>query len=118
LHLIAVLVVVIMGGCSDGSDPSAKSVGAEHIACAVAGSAEVADACLVEHTESDGRLSLVVRHPDGAFRRFDVVTDGRGLKVSDGAEEAQTKLVDGKLDVTVGADHYVFPVTVKSNAAN
>lgn len=46
------------------------------------------------------------------------MTDGRGLKVSDGADEAQTKLVDGKLDVTVGADHYVFPVTMKTDAAN
>ena len=92
------------------------AAGDEHIACAVGGAAELAEVCSVERAEKDGKLTLVIHHPDGAFRRFDVMTDGTGLRVSDGAEEAQSKLADGKLDVTVGADRYLFPVTAKADA--
>lgn len=82
------------------------------------GSAQLAEVCSVERSEKDHKLTLIVHHPDGAFRRFDVMTDGTGLAVTDGAEPAQSKLVKGKLDVTVGADRYVFPVTAKADAAH
>ena len=70
--------------------------------------------CSVQRVEKDGRLALVVHHPDGGFRRFEVLKDGRGLAVADGAEEAQIEIVDKGIDVIVGADHYVFPASVKS----
>ncbi len=111
-------LVVLLAACSSNSEPPPVAAGDEHIACAVGGSAELADVCSVERAQEDGKLTLVVRHPDGAFRRFDVMTDGSGLVVADGAEEAQTKLVDGKLDVTVGADRYVFPASTKADAAH
>lgn len=88
--------------------------GAEHIACAVDGAGELSTTCAVERAEEGGRLLLVVRHPDGAFRRFRVLTDGRGVAVADGAEEAVTTLAGGGLDVAVGNDRYVFPAKVKS----
>ncbi|HKT86683.1 MAG TPA: hypothetical protein VJQ77_11440 [Novosphingobium sp.] len=87
--------------------------GTEHIACAVGGAAQLSRGCAVERVEDQGTLLLVVRHPDGAFRRFQVLTDGRGLAVADGADEAVTRLGEGTLDVTVGADRYIFPATAK-----
>ncbi|HUD30640.1 MAG TPA: hypothetical protein VMQ93_17365 [Novosphingobium sp.] len=108
---------LLLAACSSGSEPPPVAAGGEHIACAVGGSAELKPVCAVERAEKDGRLTLVVHHPDGAFRRFDVMTDGSGLAVADGAEKAETRLVDGKLDVTVGADRYQFPATEKSDAA-
>ncbi|MCT2399353.1 hypothetical protein [Novosphingobium mangrovi (ex Huang et al. 2023)] len=107
-------MVLFLAACSSSSEPPPVAAGDEHIACAVGGSAELAEVCSVERSEKDGKLTLVVHHPDGAFRRFDVKTDGTGLVVSDGAEEARMTLVDGKLDVTVGPDRYVFPVTTKA----
>lgn len=90
--------------------------GSEHIACAVEGASELARACSVERAEEDGKLTLVVRHPDGAFRRFTVLTDGRGIAVADGADEADSTLKGDNLEVTVGEDRYVFPATVKRAA--
>ncbi|MEJ2458954.1 MAG: hypothetical protein P8Y58_12770 [Novosphingobium sp.] len=108
---------LLLAACSSSREPPPVAAGDEHIACAVGGSAKLADVCAVERSEKDGRLTLIVHHPDGAFRRFDVKTDGSGLAVTDGADRAQTKLVDGKLDVAVGPDRYVFPVTTKAHAA-
>lgn len=113
-----VMPAFLLAACSSHSEVPPVAAGDEHIACAVGGAAQLADVCSVERSERDGKLTLVVHHPDGAFRRFDVMTDGTGLAVADGAEKAQTKLADGKLDVTVGADRYVFPVTAKADAAH
>ena len=72
--------------------------------------------CVVEQARAeDGSRILVVRHPDGGFRRFKVLTDGHGLAVADGAQEASTEVVDGRLDVQVGADRYRFPATVRGD---
>lgn len=52
---------------------------------------------------------LVVRHPDGGFRRFEVVHDGRGVVAADGAHSAQIALRGGDVEVAVGTDRYRFP---------
>lgn len=90
--------------------------GDEHIPCAVSGSGKLEPICAVErHVDANG-LTLLVRHPDGGFRRFAVVSDGRGLEVADGAQVAVTRLEGDRLDVSVGADRYLFPATRKSHA--
>lgn len=113
---ISATLALLLAACSASSEPPPVAAGEEHIACAVGGSAQLAEVCSVERAEKDGKLTLVVHHPDGAFRRFDVMTDGTGLAATDGAEQAETKLADGMLDVTLGADRYIFPVTAKPAA--
>lgn len=109
--------VLLLAACSQETADSARaSESGENIACAVNGAAEYSDSCIVERSEQDGRKLLVVRHPDGAFRRFDVLADGRGLAVTDGAEEAQLALNGDLLDVTVGRDRYRFPAKRESHA--
>src|SRR5690606_27629633 len=99
---LALLASVLLAGCSSEPDKAPLAAeGSEHIACALAGAKEFSDSCAVDRSESDGKLTLIVRHPDGAFRRFAVVTDGRGLVVADGAEQALTALQGDKLAVTV-----------------
>jgi len=90
--------------------------GDEHIPCAVSGSGELKPICAVERIQGADGLILLVRHPDGGFRRFTVVNDGRGLVVADGAQVAVTRLEGDRLDLSVGADRYVFPATRKSHA--
>ena len=83
----------------------------------VGGSHEFREDCVVERNRRDGILTLIVRHPDGAFRRFDVLQDGRGLAVADGATQAITRFENGFAELAVGTDRYRFPVTVTGDAA-
>jgi len=98
-----------------GAAPAKAGDGVERIACALQGAAGFERQCLVERAPQDGVLYLVVRHPDGAFRRFQVLKDGRGLAVADGADEAETRLSGNILEVTVGKDRYRFPATQKQH---
>ncbi|MEW9853681.1 hypothetical protein [Novosphingobium sp. M1R2S20] len=114
LRLLLLASCATLAGCSSGADDASDlASGEDRISCALGGSVEFSEACAVERTVADGRLTLVVRHPDGAFRRFAVVSDGRGLVVADGAEEALTRVDGDKLAVTVAEDRYLFPATVK-----
>ncbi|OJW68016.1 MAG: hypothetical protein BGO57_11645 [Sphingomonadales bacterium 63-6] len=97
--------------------PTRSANGNELIECAIGGAQWFLRECEVEKgTAEDGSRILIVRHPDGGFRRFTVLTDGRGLEPADGAEQAQTDLVDGRLDIRVADDRYRFPATVKAHA--
>ncbi len=109
------LVAAALASCSSPAPKVAE--GGEHIACALGGANQFAPDCAVERAWQDGALVLIVRHPDGAFRRFDVLGGGKGLALADGAEVAQLKLAGAELEVTVGPDRYRFPVTTKRDAA-
>ena len=117
---VVILALVALAGCSDaGNGESAtpvqeQAVAANTIECAIGGAAAYARDCSVEESDVDGTKVLVVRHPDGGFRRFELVSDGRGLEVAAGAEQAVTTIENGKLDVAVGADRYIFPATIRS----
>ncbi|QSR18226.1 hypothetical protein [Novosphingobium sp. KA1] len=114
--LPAVALVLALAACSSKHEAPDVAEGEDHIPCAVSGSGELKPICAVERHQGANGLTLLVRHPDGGFRRFAVVSDGRGLEVADGAQVAITRLEGGKLDVSVGADRYVFPATRKSHA--
>jgi hypothetical protein len=117
--LLSVAALALLAGCSSHKDEApAVAEGGEHIACAPAGASEFTDSCAVDRSEADGKLTLTVRHPDGAFRRFAVVTDGRGLVVADGAEQAVTRIEGDKLAVSVGQDRYLFPAKIKPVGAD
>ncbi|WP_395333879.1 hypothetical protein WBP06_08790 [Novosphingobium sp. BL-8H] len=110
------LGVLALGACSSHHEAPKVAEGDEHISCAIGGSAELKPVCAVERYRGAEGLILLVRHPDGGFRRFTVVGDGRGLVVADGAQVAVTRLEGDRLDLSVGADRYVFPATRKSHA--
>ena len=87
------------------------------VACALGGATAYTDVCSVERVKAKDGLMLVVRHPDGGFRRFKVVKDGRGLEVADGADKAVVAISGDRVEVVVGEDRYRFPATVKAAAA-
>jgi hypothetical protein len=103
----------LLAACSSSADdkPPATASGDEHIACALDGAQKFSNCCAVERVQQDGKLYLVVQRPDGGFRRFEVLNDGRGLAVADGSQQAKTRLAGDTLEVTVGADRYRFPAT-------
>ncbi|VWX51998.1 hypothetical protein [Novosphingobium sp. 9U] len=116
----AVLALVLLAGCSSQQADETPKVaeGGERIACALAGAREFSESCAVDRAEVDNTLTLIVRHPDGAFRRFAVVRDGRGLVVADGSEQARTAIEGDKLAVSVADDRYLFPAKIKSKRAD
>jgi hypothetical protein len=116
--LVAILPLLILTACSGNTAPPATAEGAEHIACALGGDQTFKPVCAVERAQSEGKLVLIVRHPDGAFRRFDVLGGGQGLALSDGAETAQVAMAGTDLEVAVRLDKYRFPVTAKGDAAS
>jgi hypothetical protein len=103
-----------VAACSSERNNSTVAQGDEIISCAVDGVKEYKPVCAAERDRQGDTLFLVVHHPNGAFRRFEVLKDGRGLATADGADTAQTGISSAMLEVTVDNDRYRFPATVKS----
>ena len=86
------------------------------IDCATGGSDKFLPECYVEDSRVGERRFLTVRSKSGAFRRFEMVDDGRGVVAADGADEAVAKWsAEGVLEVAVGKDRYRFPARMKSD---
>ena len=98
-----------------GAQASAQPANDNTIECALDGASKFERVCEVEKGEIDGAKVFTVRHADGGFRRFDVLTDGHGLAVADGADEAKLTVEGDILAVTVDNDRYRFPVTLKTD---
>jgi hypothetical protein len=109
--------LLLLGACQAHEEPAGETEGrpGDTIECALDGAADFKRVCEVEKADVDGARVLIVRHPDGGFRRFDVLTDGRGLGVADGADEAKLTVEGDILAVTVDNDRYRFPMTLKSD---
>ena len=106
----ALLALAGCGAAQEAPSPDPDSL----IECAIDSTA-FARECTVERHVTGGALTLVVRHPDGGFRRFDVLTDGRGVATADGADLALVRLADGGIEVSVGEDRYRLPATVSGD---
>ncbi len=94
-------------GCSE-TQPVA-SEGAEPVLCAVAGDTEWSDECRLETARVGGANVLVIRHPDGGFRRL--IAGPKGFQTADGSAEAQTEFRNGRAFVTIDNATYSLPVT-------
>ncbi len=114
MRLCALALVVLLAACGSGGTPDKPS--ADQIACALAGSADFSAQCGVDRVERNGTLFLVVHHPNGGFRRFEVLKDGRGLSVADGAHPGVVTIEGNFLEIRVGRDRYRFPYKAKSGA--
>lgn len=80
--------------------------------CAIGSGSNWTRTCLAERGESAEGKTLTMRHPGGGFRRFMIVTDGRGIVPADGSEQATLK-ADGDhgIEISVGDDRYRLPAT-------
>lgn len=119
-QLLAATVVLAVG-CSENNgsvSDKASAVGGETISCALNGATEFKPVCAVERDRQGDTLFLVIHHPNGGFRRFEVLKDGRGLAVADGADEGQVQVASGTLAVAVAGDRYRFPATIKDAEEN
>lgn len=113
---LAMMAMMSVTACNQDAG-SARGGGAQAVAqgpgdmvdCAIGSSGQWRPAC---RAEQDGDR-LVLRHPDGGFRRLRIVSDGHGLVSADGAERAKlTIIAPQQVEVLIGADRYRLPVTV------
>jgi hypothetical protein len=104
---------LLLAACSAQPEAPSASANAETIACRVGEAKAFAPVCGVERSDKNGIVTLIVRHPDGGFRRFDVLRNGEGLAVADGATQAIVRYLDGFAELAVGEDAYRIPITVK-----
>jgi hypothetical protein len=89
------------------------------IECAINGESDFTRDCFTERLSAEGGVTMIIRHPDGGFRRFNVLTDGHGLEAADGFDKAKISIVEnGKILVSVGPDKYLLPAQIKSPPAN
>ena len=120
LPLVIMLGMTACGGNETDDLQQAESDAAEQAAldgkieCALAGSANFERTCTTEQIAGSKGNILVIRHADGGFRRFDILTDGRGLAPADGFDETKINLLsDGMIEVSSGDDKYRLPAQIK-----
>lgn len=101
-------------------DQAAQDAAAEgKIECALAGSTSFDRNCTTERVSGPEGQLLVVRNPDGGFRRFKILTDGRGLAPADGIDPdfKLTVMGNGMIEVRSADDIYRLPAAIKGEAA-
>lgn len=109
--VIASAFVLLVAGCDNAQQASAVPVaGTTMIDCSLNGAGGFGRDCSMERVEQDGDSFIIVRHPDGAFRRFDLGVPGRGLVTADGAQQAEVTNRGGYVEVRVDSDRYHLPV--------
>lgn len=113
-------LLLMLGGCGSKSPtvvPTQSSIAEKddtiRVACAHGGEAVARD-CVVEQTRTPVGLILTLRHPDGAFRRLRVTTDGRGVVPADGAQPAVVTIQGTDIAVAIGDDRYLLPATIRA----
>lgn len=107
-------LIALLAACSQAASDDAVAAGerGDLIECAVTGATVFSRACHVERTKVEGVSTLVIRHPDGGFRRFEVMLDGTGVISADGAQRAEVSLHGTGIEVAVGADRYRLPAKI------
>lgn len=125
---LAVTLSACLAAC--GSDPEADLKAAEgeaakeaalegKIECALAGKTDFNRDCTTERVSGPEGQLLVIRHPDGGFRRFSILTDGRGLAPADGFDaDFKIKIMpNGMIEVRSVDDVYRLPAAIKGETA-
>jgi hypothetical protein len=114
---LAFVLLPVLSGCGerDSTAQAAAEPDDNRIECRIANSPQFDRFCTIEYGESDAGGTLVVRKPDGGFRRLLVARDGRGVVAADGAEQAEVTIIDDdRIEVTIGGDTFRLPATVRA----
>jgi hypothetical protein len=108
--------LVLLAACGDSPAPEHNAYAEtvrNQIECRFPGAEQFERSCTFEREGADGAV-LLIRKPDGGFRRLRVVADGRGVIAADGAEAARvTILTDNRIEVQIGGDRFRLPATVR-----
>jgi hypothetical protein len=105
---LAAGLALLLAACSPNASGAPLADDAP-IDCAIGGAAAFAPDCTVERSEEGGVRELIVRHPDGGFRRFELIDGDPGLATADGAEAGTIARTADGVEASIGGDRYRFP---------
>lgn len=117
LRISSAGLLLALAACS-GTSADEADANAERIVCALNDAKTFTSACELERTGQDGKSSLIIRHPDGSFRRFEVLADGHSLATTDGADKVEVTPNGKDTEITVADDHYLLPAPAPSAAVS
>ena len=116
MRVSMLLFLAALAGCGESAAPEHNAfaeTARNRIDCRFPGADQFERSCTFERDAGDPAV-LVIRKPDGGFRRLRVVSDGRGVVAADGAEPARvTILADNRIEVAIGNDRFRLPATVR-----
>ena len=108
--------ILVLAGCGDAGPPNQAAAEADdgRIECRIGSATQFERFCTLEYRDEAAGRTLVVRKPDGGFRRLRLTGDGRGVEAADGAEPAQVTIIaDDRIEVAIGGDTFRLPATVR-----
>jgi hypothetical protein len=117
--------VFVLSACGDKTsleeveNSAAKDAALEgKIECALAGKLEFARVCTAERVTGPEGQMVVLRNPDGGFRRFTILGGGKGLEPADGFDDSFAIKLIGQdmIEVKSGDDIYRLPAAIKPSA--
>ncbi|WP_152639861.1 hypothetical protein [Sphingobium bisphenolivorans] len=102
--LVAMLFTFLPGCGREAATSSDRQ-----IACSASRGGQFETRCSVERRGNN----LTLRHQDGGFRRFLIVSDGRGLLAADGAEQAKITIIGkDRIELSAGDHRYQLPAKI------
>lgn len=119
---IILLSLPLLAGCGDDeaeikAAQDAALVG-NKIECALNGADIFSENCATERVASENGTILMIRHSDGGFKRFRILTDGRGLEVAEGYDDSRIEIIDeNHILLSSGNDKYKLKAQFKGGAA-
>ncbi len=88
------------------------------IECALNGADVFSLSCATQRLSIDGSTILMIRHTDGGFKRFRILSDGRGLETAEGYDDSQIEIIDeDHIILTSGGDKYKLKAQFKGGLA-
>jgi hypothetical protein len=120
LRIFSAAVLLALAGCSqkkgeDGQTAEAEAT-KEMVPCAFGGAKEFNAKCTVDRSIAEGKNYITVRHPDGGFRRLEVLDGGKRYASADGADAVEGGPNGAEVEVMVGDDHYLMPSNIPKDA--
>ena len=116
---VGLIALLSLSACSDEDAEIAEAQEAalvgNKIECALNGTEEFTASCATERVASDEETILMIRHNDGGFRRFRLLTDGRGLETAEGFDNSRIDILDDEyIILSSGKDRYKLKAQFKS----
>ncbi len=106
--LLLALAACGQGGVAEKGADAAKAA-FKTIPCALGDAQQFTPACKVEEQVVEGQTFWIVWHPDGGFRRFQMIDNTTRIATADGADEVEMTRDGGEFIVKAGTDRYRFP---------
>ena len=104
MRIFSLALILAVAACGV---PKSEPAPGEMVACALDGAAQFTASCRVECQIVPGGSILVIRHPDGGFRRFEI--EGDSVRTADGLTATSVTVSPKATEVAVGSDRYRLP---------